>query len=171
MTKAVFLDRDATVIEDLAYNSDPNAMYLLPNAAEGLRRLQAGGFELAIVSNQSGVGRGYFTEDVVLAQHRTLQQVLAAEGVRIDVFRHCPHAPEAGCDCRKPRPGMILDAAAQMQADLAQSWMVGDKLSDVDAGRAAGCRTVLITGEPSNAADGCAADLVEAAALILKQNA
>ena len=168
--RAVFLDRDKTLNEDPGYLSDPTAMRLLPGVLEGLSSLQARGLRLVLISNQAGVGRGYFSEATMWAVHARLEQLLAADGVHLDAAYYCQHAPWDGCACRKPQPGMLLQAARELNIDLAASFMVGDKLADVEAGRHAKCATILIRAtpldSPSTFADVVCADLVAAAAWI-----
>jgi histidinol-phosphate phosphatase family protein len=143
---AVFLDRDGTVMEDVGYPRDPDAVRLLPGAAAALRELHEAGFALVIVSNQSGLARGIITAEQARAVHERFVALLAAEAVAIDAYRYCPHGPDAGCACRKPAPGMLLDAARELGVDLTRSVMIGDRASDLEAGRAAGCpTTILIT--------------------------
>ncbi len=159
---AVFLDRDGTLIEDPGYLSDPDQVRLLPGAASAVRRLNEAGCLVIVVSNQSGVARGLITESDVDAIHERLRTLLAAEDARIDAVYYCPFfdGPEAivekyrrDSDLRKPNPGMLLLAAKEHPIDLKSSWMIGDKDSDVLAGRSAGCRTILIetsTNPPRN---------------------
>lgn len=156
--KAVFLDRDGTIIEDVGYPSDPEAVRLLPGAKEGIRRLREAGFAIVIVSNQSGVGRGLFTmADLELVHERTVE-LLAKGGAEIDGAFYCPHAPEDDCDCRKPATGLIERARSTLGLATDGCTFVGDKRSDVEAGAAAGCSTILLgeaeTGaiEPSHRA-------------------
>jgi D-glycero-D-manno-heptose 1,7-bisphosphate phosphatase len=167
MPKAVFLDRDGTIVADAEYLADPDDLELLPGAGAALARLQRAGFLLALVTNQSGVGRGYFPESAVRAQQARLAELLQPFGVTFAATRYCPHHPDAACACRKPKPGMLLDAGRELRVDFGRSWMIGDKPSDVEAGRAAGCRTVIVAGQTSLAADFAAADLAAAAELIL----
>ncbi len=159
--KAVFLDRDGTIIHDQHYGCDPDAIRLADGAIEGLRLLQGLGYRLVVITNQSGVARGFFTEDDLALMHQRLAEILAAEGINISAFYHCPHHPDGSvagyrlaCDCRKPRPGMILRACADLGIEPSRSWMVGDILDDVEAGKTAGCRAVLIDlgteGEPQS---------------------
>ena len=149
--RAILLDKDGTLVENVPYNVDPAQMRLLPAAASGLRRLQAAGYLLAVVSNQSGVALGYFAEAALVAVEERLQALLLAEGVTLARFLYCPHHPQGRvpaysrpCPCRKPAPGLLQQTAAELALDLPASWMVGDILNDVEAGRRAGCRTVLI---------------------------
>jgi D,D-heptose 1,7-bisphosphate phosphatase len=152
MTRAaVFLDKDGTLIEDVPYNVAPDHIRLAAGVAEGLPRLRAAGFLLIVVSNQSGVARGYFAEGAIGPVRERIRELLKEIGVELDGFYYCPHHPDGNmpgyatdCDCRKPRPGMILQAARDHGIDLSRSWFVGDILDDVEAGRRAGCRTALI---------------------------
>jgi D-glycero-D-manno-heptose 1,7-bisphosphate phosphatase len=139
----VFVDRDGTVIEDPGYLSDPDCVRLVRGAADGLRALGDRGFRLVVVSNQSGIARRLITEEQAAAVHERFVDELARRGVHLDDVRYCPHAPEAGCARRKPLPGLLVDAADELGVDLARSFMVGDKPSDMEAGRA-GCTTILL---------------------------
>jgi D-glycero-D-manno-heptose 1,7-bisphosphate phosphatase len=140
---AVFLDRDGTVIEDVAYLRSPDCVRLLPGVVPALRRLRAAGFPLVLVSNQSGIGRGIIAPEDARAVHQRFVEVLAEAGLFFDDVRYCPHRPDEACRCRKPSPAMILDAASELGVDPSASFMVGDKASDVEAGHRAGCRTIL----------------------------
>lgn len=149
--KAVFLDKDGTLIEDVPYNVDVKQIRLSEGAIAGLRHLHAMNYQLYIVSNQSGVARGLFQEQELCSVEQYLTQLLGQAGVPIAGFYYCPHHPDGivaqyaiACSCRKPAPGMLLQAAQDWNLDLPNSWMVGDILNDVEAGRRAGCRTILI---------------------------
>jgi D-glycero-D-manno-heptose 1,7-bisphosphate phosphatase len=160
---AAFLDRDGTLIEDVGFPRRPELVRLVDGAAAALRGLAAAGMRLVVVSNQSGIGRGLITGEEARAVHERFIALLGAEEIVLDGAKYCPHPPEAECDCRKPRPGMILEAAENLQLDLGCSFMIGDKLSDVEAGERAGCRTVLlgpgaIDGGPTRGPDFVAAD-------------
>ncbi len=141
---AVLLDRDGAVIRDRNYLSDPDQVELLPGAANGLRRLSALGLALVLVTNQSGVARGYFSMDSVAAAHARLAELLAAEGLALDGVYFCPHGPHEDCDCRKPRPGLAEQAARDLSLDLSRSFVIGDKCSDVVLGRAVGACSILV---------------------------
>lgn len=150
----VFVDKDGTLIEDLPYNVDPARVRFAPGAREAVRRLGAAGWDLVIVTNQSGVARGYFTEAQlgVLGEH--LGTEIGALGGRLLGFYACPHLPDGtvtafaiDCDCRKPSAGLILRAAGELGVDPARSWFIGDTWMDVAAGAAAGCRTILVGPE------------------------
>lgn len=151
MKRAVFLDKDGTLIDNVPYNVDPARIRLAQGAGEALRMLADAGYRLFVVSNQSGVARGCFGEEALAAVERRIRELLRAEGVEIDAFAWCPHHPDGtvpayarACDCRKPAPGMLIGLAARHDVDLPRSWMVGDILDDVEAGRRAGCRTMLV---------------------------
>ncbi|MGX5820332.1 D-glycero-alpha-D-manno-heptose-1,7-bisphosphate 7-phosphatase [Chitinophaga lutea] len=172
MRKAVFIDKDGTLIANVPYNADPALINLEEGASMGLQLLQAHGFALVVASNQSGVAQGYFEEKQLERVYEKITQLLP---VQLDGFFYCPHLPNGDCTCRKPKPGLLLEAAAQLQIDLAASWMIGDILNDVEAGNRAGCRTVLINngGEtewlltPMRVPTFVASDLLDAAAFII----
>jgi D-glycero-D-manno-heptose 1,7-bisphosphate phosphatase len=179
---AIFLDRDGTINRDSGYVHRIEDLELLDGAAAGLRRMAALGMELVIVTNQSGIARGYFTEGDMHAFNRALCRRLSAVGVTIAAVYYCPFHPTAGIGpyCRestfrKPNCGMFQTAAAERGLDLHASFAVGDQMTDVEAGQAAGCRTILISGAFERrvargvAPDCIAADLVEAAAFIERE--
>lgn len=151
MRPAVFLDRDGTIIEDEGYLADASRVRLLPGVIPALRSFRERGMMLVVVSNQSGIPRGLITAEQHAQVSARFEAVLMSEGVPLDATYYCEHLPEEGCGCRKPRPGMLEQAAREHGIDLSRSWMVGDKLSDIAAGRAAGCRTALL-GEGKDAA-------------------
>lgn len=142
--RAVFLDRDGTLIDDIGYISDPEDVRLVPGAADALRGLRDAGFRLVVVSNQSGLGRGLITQEQADAVHHRFVEELGRAGARIDGAFYCPHAPEDGCACRKPLPGLLLDAARGLGLDLGRSFMVGNSDVDRAAGEAAGARAILL---------------------------
>jgi D,D-heptose 1,7-bisphosphate phosphatase len=194
--KAVFLDRDNTVIDDPGYLADPQGVRLLPGVEEALTRLAGASWRLIVVTNQSGVARGLLTEDMLQQVHAEIQRQLAQRGAKLDAIYYCPFLPEApveayarDSDERKPKPGMLLRAAREMDLDLRASWMVGDSDRDIQAGRRAGCRTILIRhdgdqsepvgqgdrGEPAGQDDEAwpdftARNLQEAAEVILRES-
>lgn len=148
---AVFLDRDGVVIEDSHYLGDAARVRLLPGSAEAIAVLNRAGWVVVVVTNQSGVARGLFSFDSIGLVHNAISAMLSDHGARIDAYQFCPHHPEADlaefrldCDCRKPRPGMLRLAARELGLDLAASWMIGDRASDLEAGARAGCQTVLV---------------------------
>lgn len=151
MNKAIFLDKDGTLIEDISYNTDPDKIKLLPGVAEGLRLLQRKGYLLIVVTNQSGIARGYFSKEQFDTAIAKLQELLAEQGVVTDDVYFCPHHPEGvvsefrgECACRKPYPGLLLQAQQEHDINMKASWMIGDILNDVEAGNTAGCRTILL---------------------------
>ena len=142
--RAVFLDRDGVLMSDTNYVGHVERVVILNDAPAALRRLQKAGYRLFVVTNQSGVGRGYFTRQAVEEIHALLDRQFAAAGAKVDRYYVCPHHPEDNCDCRKPKPKSLLEAAAEYKLDLAQCFMVGDRLSDIQCGQNAGTRTVLV---------------------------
>jgi len=162
--RAIFLDRDGTITIDTGYPADPDEVELLPGAADALRTLRERGWAVVLVSNQSGVGRGLITPEQAEAVHGQLVVALREAGVELDGAYYCPHAPDDDCECRKPRSGLLRRAASELGLDLAGSVMVGDRQSDVEAGRDAGCTTVLL-GPGDGDPDARAADWAELLAL------
>ena len=149
--KAIFLDRDDTLIEDLGYINSPEQVKLLDGVAEALIELKALGYKLVVVTNQSAVARGIVTAKVLGEIHNRLEQMLAEKGALLDRIYYCPYHPDGvvqkyrkESDCRKPNPGMLLRAAEEMDIGLGQSWCIGNSLRDVEAGFKAGCKTILI---------------------------
>ena len=176
---AVFLDRDGTINVEKDYLYRVEEFEFTPGAVEAIRLLNQAGYLVVVVTNQSGVARGYYTEADIKTLHSYIDQVLLSQGARVDAWYYCPHHEQGkppynqACDCRKPMPGMLRQAASDHAIDLTRSWMVGDKPADVNAGQAAGCRPVLVmTGYGAETADGvppevpCCSDLLEAARLI-----
>ncbi len=177
MRAAVFLDRDGVLNEDKKFASDSKIAKLLPDVTSAIKRLNEAGMAVIVVSNQSGIARGYHTENDTRAFNAELDAQLRAHGARVDGWYYCPHLPEGAvpayamkCDCRKPKSGMLTQAAREHDVDLSKSFMVGDKESDIAAGSAAGAKTILVGDavfdtdpQPSHRA----ADLSEAVMLIL----
>jgi D-glycero-D-manno-heptose 1,7-bisphosphate phosphatase len=148
---AVFVDRDGTLTEEVGYVNHPRRLRLLSGTAEAIRRLNRAGVPAVMVTNQSGVARGYFSEEVLTAVNAALVAALKQQGAHLDGLYVCVHHPREGsppfrieCDCRKPRPGLLVRAAGDLDIDLGRSWMVGDKPSDILAGHRAGARTALV---------------------------
>lgn len=146
MKPAVFADRDGTLCEEVNYLGDPDKLVMLPYAAAGVSMLNAAGIAVVVVSNQAGVARGYFAETDVERVNDRMHELLAMENAKIDGFYYCPHHETEGippynikCDCRKPEPGLLLRAAADLGLDLSRSFVVGDKMSDIGAAPRAGC--------------------------------
>lgn len=180
---AIFWDRDNTLIKDSGYIADPAQVELLPGAAAAIKRLSAAGFQNIIITNQSGIARGKFDEATLNHIHDRLRDLLAQEGAKVDAIYYCPYldGPEAvvaefrrDSDLRKPKPGMLLQASMERNIDLAASWSIGNSPRDAEAGRAAGCRTILLqagaTGKPSHkAVDFLAGSLDEAVEIVLRR--
>lgn len=150
MRRAVFLDRDGTINVEKEYLYRIEDFEFVPGAEDAVRRLNDAGFMVVVVTNQSGVARGYYTEEDVETLHRYVAARLDAYGARVDAWFYCPHHPDGRgsyalpCDCRKPLPGMLREAAKRYDIDFAGSYMIGDKLADVEAGLAAGCTPILV---------------------------
>lgn len=181
MRAAVFLDRDGVLNEDKKYASDPKIAKLLPGVASAIKRLNDAEMAVVVVSNQSGVARGFHTEDDTKRFNAELDAQLRAKGARVDGWYFCPHLPEGTvqeyakkCECRKPKAGMLMQAAREHCIDLAKSYLVGDKESDIAAGAAAGVQTVLVGAglmieNPQLAPTYRASDLAGAVEFILSQ--
>lgn len=185
--RAVFLDRDGTINKEVHHLSHVDQFRLLPNAGEAIKWMNEAGFMVVVITNQSVIARGILSEESLAEIHELLKEKLAAQGARVDAVYYCPHHPTAGdgplsisCNCRKPRPGMLLQAAAELNIALEHSFMVGDTVSDLASGHAAGCRTALVrTGHGTEAEkqlnghsiqpNYIAPDLLEAARWILQQ--
>jgi D-glycero-D-manno-heptose 1,7-bisphosphate phosphatase len=142
---AIFLDRDGTIIVERNYPSHPDQVALIDGAVAGLRAMAAHGYPLIVVSNQSGIGRGYFSVEQADAVERRVIELLAREGLAAAAWYRCPHAPDAGCACRKPAPGMIHAAVSEFDLDAARSFVIGDKWSDVELATAVGAIGILVT--------------------------
>lgn len=176
MKPFVFFDRDGTLIVEKNYLHDPDAIELIEGAGAAMRSLREAGFGIALITNQAGVGRGYYKISDVEAVHDRLREMLARDGATIDAIYFCPHAPAEDCVCRKPRPAMLETAAREHQIDLKASFIIGDNESDIDCGRNAGVKTILVrTGYGSSLerevgprADFVAASVVDAADWILQ---
>ncbi len=140
----VVLDRDGTINSEREYLSSPEQIEILPRASQGLRTMRDLGLGLIVVTNQSAVGRGYFDLARLEVIHGRLQELMARDGVRLDGIYVCPHTPDAGCNCRKPRPGLLERAAADFDFCLADCFVVGDKPCDIDLGKAVGATTILV---------------------------
>lgn len=140
----LFLDRDGVLVVDKNYLADPAEVEIIPGVPAALIRAKEAGFRLVGVSNQSGLGRGMFGADDLAAVMTRLDELLAAEGVELDAFYYCPHAPEEDCHCRKPRPGLLEEAGETFRWDPRTSWVIGDKIDDVGLGRGAGMKTVHV---------------------------
>ena len=171
-SRAVFFDKDGTLVKDVPYNINPDLIVLNEGAAEAVQELKKAGFKIFVVSNQSGVARGFFEEKDLGAVWKKLNELC---NIEFDGFYFCPHFPAGkiaeysfSCDCRKPAPGMILRAAREHNLDLQNSWIVGDSLKDDEAGRRAGCQTILLGSSEKNNSDFSADNLNKAAQIILE---
>jgi D-glycero-D-manno-heptose 1,7-bisphosphate phosphatase len=149
--RAVFIDRDGTISEEVGYVNHPSRYRVFPYAAEAIKLLNEAGWLAVLVTNQAGVARGYFSEDVIGAVHTLLARELETGGARLDAIYYCPHHPSVGeppyrfdCDCRKPRPGLVRRAAVDLDIDIAHSWMVGDRYGDTELARNAGLRAAFV---------------------------
>ena len=149
--RAVFIDRDGTISEEIGYVNHVSRYRVFPFAAEAVRALNEAGWLAVLVTNQAGVARGYFNEDMIGEVHEVLTAELARGGARLDAIYYCPHHPSVGeppyrldCDCRKPRPGLLRRAAEEFGLDLADCWMVGDRYSDTELARNAGVRSAFV---------------------------
>ena len=174
--KYILLDRDGTIIVDKHYLSDPEGVELFPNSAQGLKAMQDAGYELLVTTNQSGIGRGFYSEEDMHAVNERMVELLAEHGVYIKALYFCPHAPDHDCDCRKPAPGMFDQAIAEFGMTPEECYVIGDKLCDVELGMARKAKSILVrTGkgqkeEPLcvDKADYIADDLLDAANFIIK---
>lgn len=151
MRPAVFLDRDGTLLEEANYLDRLDRLVFFPYAVDAVRLLNRGGYAVVVITNQSGVGRGMYSEEFVRETHDLVAARMRAGGAHVDGFYYCPHHPDATvrayrqeCDCRKPAPGMLVRAAADLDLDLARSFAVGDKWTDVGVGRTTGARGILV---------------------------
>ncbi|MFC1903353.1 D-glycero-alpha-D-manno-heptose-1,7-bisphosphate 7-phosphatase [Chloroflexota bacterium] len=156
MQKAVFLDRDGTIIEDTGYPHERSKIKFLPRVSEAIKLLNKNGFKVIVTTNQAGVARGYFTEETVREINSYIKESLARHGATIDKVYYCPHHVEGiieeyrkECYCRKPNPGMIEAAINEFNIDAKSSFAIGDKISDIEAGHRAGCKAILLVGEGS----------------------
>ena len=174
--RVVLLDRDGTIVIDHGYLDNAAGLEFLPGAAEGLRMLYTQGYRLVVITNQSGVGRGMFPPDRIPQMNTRLAEMVEQAGARLAGIYYCPHAPEDHCTCRKPAPGLILQAASELDFDPRAAVVIGDKDSDIECGRRVGAMTVLISAKQAASrsrikADAVAADLVGAACAVFALHA
>jgi D-glycero-D-manno-heptose 1,7-bisphosphate phosphatase len=151
MRRAIFMDRDGTVCEEVGYVNHVDRLRLITGSAEAVRKVNRAGFQAVLVTNQAGVARGYMSEDLVGETHDRLRELLAGEDARLDGIYYCPHHPDVGpsryrkaCDCRKPKAGMLLQAREEMGIDLEASYVIGDSIKDVETARRVGATAVLV---------------------------
>lgn len=177
MRRFVLIDRDGTLNVEKHYLSDPAQLELYPGAGAAIRRLNQAGFGVVVITNQSGIARGYFDMATLERIHARLHELLAAEGAHVDGIYLCPHGPDDDCACRKPLPGMVTQAVAEHGFDPARAFMIGDKEVDVELGRAVGAGTFLVrTGHGAKAvaagtgADHVVDDLAAAVEIIIGRN-
>lgn len=142
--RAVFLDCDGTIAKDVSYCSHPKDFQLLPGVAEGIRLLNDNRLRVVVVTNQSGIARGYFTHETLTQIHQKMKGELAKQGAWIDAIYYCPYHPKDGCECRKPKPGLLLRVAQELDIDFRFSYMVGDAEMDIKAAKAVGYKTVSV---------------------------
>ena len=149
--RAVFMDRDGTISDEIGYVNHPSRYRVFPYSAEAVRMLNEAGWLAILVTNQAGVARGYFTEELISEVHKVLKQELDERGAQLDAIYYCAHHPTVGespyrfdCDCRKPKPGLIRRAAADFDIDLTQSWMIGDRYSDIELARNAEVHSAFV---------------------------
>lgn len=172
--KAVFLDRDGTIARDVHYCRRVEDFELLPTVLEAIKLLNANGFKVVVITNQSGIARGYFTDETLAQIHRKMEGELSEQGAHVDAIYYCPHHPDDGCECRKPKTALFHQAAKEVGINLGLSYVVGDMQMDIDAGKALGCKTILVTTGPQGASsiidppDYAAESLLEAAKWILR---
>lgn len=169
--KAIFLDRDGTINVDKGYTHKIEDLKFIPSFIEGLRKLAKSGYKFIILTNQSGIGRGYYKEEDYFAFRDEMHKRLKEQGILITAEYFCPHLSENNCNCRKPKSGMLEQAAKDFNLDLKQCWAIGDSSRDIQAGKNVGCKTVqVMTGEektPTLSADFVARNMIEAADYIL----
>ncbi|HHI97123.1 MAG TPA: D-glycero-beta-D-manno-heptose 1,7-bisphosphate 7-phosphatase [Thermodesulfatator atlanticus] len=140
----VFLDRDGTINEEVGYLNHLSRFRLLPRAAEGIRLLKEAGFAVVVITNQSGIARGFFPKTLVEEVHALMQELLAREGATLDGIYYCPHHPDEGCYCRKPRPGLVERAAQELGLDLCRAYVVGDRFTDLQLAKNINAKGVLV---------------------------
>ena len=184
--RAVFLDRDGTMIEDVGYLDRLERLQLFPYSIDAVRLLNRGGYKVIVVTSQNGIAQGVLTEEFLVEAHAYLSKLCEEAGAKVEGYYYCPHSPHAAvdryridCECRKPKPGMILAAARDHAIDLAQSFVIGDRWRDIEMGIAAGTRAVLVgtgygrteaTRRPANIpVVPVAATLIEAVSVILRE--
>jgi histidinol-phosphate phosphatase family protein len=151
--KAVFLDRDGTIARDVHYCRRPEDFEILPTVPDAVRLLNENGFKVVVITNQSGVARGYFTEETLAQIHDKMRRELARYGAWVDAIYYCPHHPDDRCECRKPKAALFHRAAKEHDINFDRSYVVGDMQIDVAAGKALGCHTILVTTGPGKGED------------------
>lgn len=142
--KTVFIDRDGTINVNLGYLDNPDNFQIYPGVAEGIKLLQDNGFKIIVITNQSGISRGFFTKEILEKIHKKMMKELSKKGASIDGLYYCPHHPDDNCNCRKPKTGMFEEAIKDHKIDVTESYVIGDRMLDVEAGYKLGCKTVLV---------------------------
>ncbi len=176
VNSAVFVDRDNTINRDVPYCSRTEDFELLPKVPEGIKLLNQNGFKIVVITNQSGIARGYFTEKTLESIHHEMRRQLVEDGASIDAIYYCPHHPDDDCDCRKPKAAMLWQAVQEMGLDIGTSFVIGDSYKDIQMGKSAGCRTILVAKDDGDSAqsseinpDYIAGDFYEAALWVVAQ--
>jgi D-glycero-D-manno-heptose 1,7-bisphosphate phosphatase len=161
MNKAVFLDRDGTIIEDVGYLNNPQHIKFIDGSIDAIKKLNESGYKVVVITNQAGIARGLITEDMLQTIDKTLHKWILSGGAHLDSIYYCPHHPEHGvhpykqdCTCRKPHPGLIKKAEKDLDIDLSQSFMIGDKATDVEAGQRAGTKAIFVRSGPREKEEG-----------------
>ena len=177
MHRAAFLDRDGTIAKDVHYCRRVEDFEILPGVPSAIRLLNQHGYKVVVITNQSGIARGYITEETLSLIHEKMRTELQKSDASVDAIYVCPHHPDEDCDCRKPKPTLILRAAKDIGITLEDSFMIGDHVKDVQAGKAAGCQTVWLSADPNQQdretrlfSDHIAADLFEAVQWLLRNS-
>ena len=173
--RAVFIDRDGTIAENVGYCRSPEDFKLFPTMVKAIKLLKQHAFKVIVITNQSGIARGYLTEETLAQIHQKMKEELAKESAHVDAIYYCPHHPDDNCECRKPKPKLVLQAAKDHDLDLKRSFVVGDQHKDIELGKAVGCRTILIKTTPSTdddivKPDAVVTDLSKVAQAIIKSS-
>jgi histidinol-phosphate phosphatase family protein len=178
MNKAVFIDRDGTIARDVNYCRHPDDFEILPGVCEGIRLLNENKFLTIVITNQSGLARAYFTEEILENIHNKMRSCLAMEGAHIDAIYYCPHHPDSGCDCRKPSAKLAYKAISDFEVSCEHSYVIGDRLMDVQLARNIGCKAIMIDNERGRKEltghniqpDYIATDMIAAAEWVIKHS-
>jgi D,D-heptose 1,7-bisphosphate phosphatase len=144
MAEAVFIDRDGVINVDYGYVHRVEDFEFIPGSVQALKRLSRSDYNIIVITDQSGIGKGYYTKDDLVAVHAYMEQELDKQGIKVDAIYYCDHAPEDNCDCRKPKVKNLEKAARDFSLDLSRCWLIGDKTRDIQTGKNAGCRTILV---------------------------
>jgi histidinol-phosphate phosphatase family protein len=160
-SKAVFIDRDGTINVNVNYLDDPDNFQMYPTVAKGIKHLQKQGFKIIIITNQSGIARGFFSQEILQKIHEKMLHQLSKEGATVDAIYYCPHHPKDNCECRKPRVGLFEKAAEEFNIDMRQSFMIGDRMLDIEAGYKSGCKTILVPENHSKVKEELEASIIK----------